>query len=455
MPDKPTPIVDRAGLRTDSFLYQTRGESFLSARKYALLADEMGLGKSRQAILAADRVGAKTIAIACPASVRPHWPREFRQWSKVNRSVHVVTRTTEELPGADVIVLSYAALIARAIWRQLRARRFDVLIIDEAQFAKSHRAARTKALYGRHCDGAGGLIENCKHTWLLSGTPAPNSVVELWPHLRAFGITDLTFDGFRHHFTVLRETKWGWVPVANRNVPELRELIKPIFLRRRVEQVLAELPPIRTVTTPIEAESGALLELQTDPALAPLRAALAANDDASVLRLIERASGDAIARLRCLTGLTKVPGTIELLHDELESDPAHKVVVFAHHRDVIRGLADGLAGFGAVVLTGETRPAERQAAIDRFATDPTCRVFVANLVAGGTGINLVAAAHVVIVEPSWVPAENQQAIARCRRIGQQRSVLARFLTIPDSLDAGIAAVLARKAAMLGELEAAA
>jgi SNF2 family DNA or RNA helicase len=227
-----------------------------------------------------------------------------------------------------------------------------------------------------------------------------------------------------------------------------------VFLRRRPEDVLDDFPGVRTATTPIEADAGALLE--DDLALRPLREALESGDEATILAAIARASGDAVAALRRRTGLAKLPGALELLREELEADPAHKVVVFAHHKAVVRGLATRLAKFGAVVLEGVTPPEERQRAIDRFASDPACRAFVANLVAGGTGISLVAAAHVVLVEPSWVPSENSQAIARCRRIGQARaSVLARFLTIPGSLDEGISAVLARKATMLAELEDAA
>jgi SNF2 family DNA or RNA helicase len=121
---------------------------------------------------------------------------------------------------------------------------------------------------------------------------------------------------------------------------------------------------------------------------------------------------------------------------------------------VINGLAAGLADYGAVTLEGATHPRDRQTAIDRFATDPTCRVFVAQIVAGGVGISLVAATHVVMVESSWSTAENHQAIARCRRFGQHRPVLARYLCVPDSLDGAIASILANKSKMGAELEAA-
>jgi SNF2 family DNA or RNA helicase len=186
--------------------------------------------------------------------------------------------------------------------------------------------------------------------------------------------------------------------------------------------------------------------------LAPLRAALERGDDGEILQLVAQASGGAIARYRRLLGLAKLPGTLMLLTEELRADPTHKAVVFAHHRAVIAGLITGLRPFGVVAVEGATGPAERQAAIDRFATDPTCRVFVGSITTAGTGISLVASSHVTILEPDWVPAVNQQAIARCRRHGQLRSVLARYVAVPHSLDEGIAEVLRRKTAMLAELE---
>jgi SWI/SNF-related matrix-associated actin-dependent regulator 1 of chromatin subfamily A len=367
--------------------YQHRGAAFLAAHKRALLGDQMGLGKSAQAIVAADLVGASSVLVICPASVRPHWPSEFARWSRRAWRPQVVTTTSETLdPAADLIVCSYATARAPAIFAQLMARRFDVLVLDEVQNCRTGSAQQTRAVYGRRGDGAGALLERAEHCWGLSGSIAPNGWArELYPHLRAFDVTNLTAQGFDHRFHVLKPTPWGDVPIAHRNMPELQELLRPVYLRRRIEDVAQDLPALRTTTTPIEADVRALLAAEASPALAELQAALAAGEDAEVLALLEHASGDTVARLRHGTGMLKVPGALALLRDELETDPAHKVVVFAVHRAVLAGLAEGLADFGAVLLDGATRPKDRQSAIDRFASDPACRVFVAQIVAAGSG----------------------------------------------------------------------
>ena len=388
--------------------------------------------------------------------MRPHWARETATWSRQAWSPQVVETTTEAIdPAAALIICSYATGTAPRILAQLLERDLDVLILDEAQHLKERSAARTRAVYGRHTDGAGGLIERAAYAWALSGTIAPNDASELWTHVRAFGQTGLSFSGWLHRYCACRPSAWGPVPVATRNAEELRALLRPFYLRRRLEQVLPELPSMRTITLPIEAEVGALLEAEADPALAPLRAALARGDDSEILHLISRASGEAIGRYRHLLGLAKLPGTLALLRDELEGDPRLKIVCFVHHRDVFAALVAGLEQFGVVSIEGSTRPTDRQAALDRFATDPSCRAFVGGITAAGTGISLIASAHVTIVEPDWVPSTNAQAIARCRRHGQSKSVLARYIVIPQSLDEAVAGVLQRKSAMLAELEPAA
>jgi SWI/SNF-related matrix-associated actin-dependent regulator 1 of chromatin subfamily A len=432
--------------------YQRAGAEFLARRRRAILGDAMGTGKSPTALVAMRLIGARTGAILTPASVRPHWFREADRWGGVH-SAQVVNTTSERLE-ADLVICSYATGTAPAILEQLLARNLDILILDEAQHLKERTAARTKAVYGRRTDGIGGLIARAEYCWGLSGTIAPNHAGELWAHARAFGRTDLSYPGWLHRYCVVRPGPYGPVPVATRNADELRTLLSTFYLRRRLEQVLPELPAVRTVVTPIGASSDAMLEAETDPALAPLRAALEHGDDAEVLHLIARASGDAIARYRHLLGMAKLPGALALLRDELEGDPRLKVVVFAHHRDVIAGLVAGLGPLGVVSIEGATCPADREMALDRFATDPSCRAFVGSITAANTGVSLIASAHVTIVEPDWVPATNHQAIARCRRHGQTKGVLARYLAVPHSLDDAIAAILQRKNAMLEDLETA-
>ena len=125
-----------------------------------------------------------------------------------------------------------------------------------------------------------------------------------------------------------------------------------------------------------------------------------------------------------------------------------KVVIFAHHRDVIMGLATRLSRFRPVTLTGETSPTDRQKAIDAFQTDPGVRLFIGNIVAAGTGITLTAASHCIFAELSWVPAELSQCEDRLHRIGTQDSVSVQHLVLEGSLDAMMVKVLLKKQRIL-------
>ena len=124
-----------------------------------------------------------------------------------------------------------------------------------------------------------------------------------------------------------------------------------------------------------------------------------------------------LAVARHETARAKVP-LVSAFIRELFENGSGKVTLFAHHKDIIAQLAEELACFGPVTLTGETAPKTRTQVVDRFHSDPACRLFIGNIVAAGTGITLApASSHCVFAEVSWVPAEMTQAEDRLHRVG--------------------------------------
>jgi SNF2 family DNA or RNA helicase len=423
--------------------HQPAGRDFLAARRVAFLLDSMGLGKSWCMVAAADHVGAATILLVTVAAARTHLTREFARHSP-GRRVQVLERGADPVTG-DVVIVSYALARAPKVWSQLAARRWDALVIDEGQALRTPGAKQTRAILGR-----GGLAERAERIWVLSGSLLPHHrVEEFYPYHRALLGETRSYAEYRHYFGILRETPWGVQHVQNRNVDEFKALIAPYVLRRRARDVIG-LPAVRYGTITVHAD-----QIGAEDVPEELRAALAAGDDDNVLAAIERASGDALARLRRIVGEAKLGPALELLRQELTDDPEHQVVILAWHTAVVRGLAQGLAPFGSVVLEGATPPRARQQAIDDFQAG-RARAFCAQIVAGGVGIDLSAAGHVVLVEQSWNPSDNAQAIARIVRPTQRRaSVLARFIALAGSIDEAVAGVLARKAAAGRQLEMAA
>jgi SWI/SNF-related matrix-associated actin-dependent regulator of chromatin subfamily A-like protein 1 len=417
----------------EPFAHQLEGRDFMAARRIAFLLDEMGLGKTWTMIAAADHVGARTVLVITPAAVRIHIAREIARFSP-GRQVQVVETGAVPITG-DVVIVSYALARAPKIWSQLAARRWDLLVIDEGQALRSPWTKQTRAILGR-----GGLHERADRVWVLSGSLLPHHrIEEFWAYARALLGDPRSYTEWRHHFGILRETHWGLQHIANRNVGEFKALVAPYTLRRRAADVIG-LPALRIGTITVTAG-----QLASEDVPVGLRAAIGTGDDRAILAAIEQASRDALARLLRVTGEAKLGPALELLREELNADPEHRIIAFAWHTAVLRGLAEGLASFGAVVLEGATPPRQRQEAIDRFQAG-AARVFCAQIVAGGAGIDLTAAGHVVLVEQSWSPSDNAQAIARIVRPTQRRSsVLARFIALAGSIDEAVAAVLARKA----------
>lgn len=397
------------------FPYQIEGARWLAARKSAILADEMGLGKSAQAITALDTVGVSTATIVCPASLCENWRREIEMWS---------------MGLFDYRILSYD----KAARDGLPAA--EAIVFDECHYLKSHAAKRTKVLLG-----SSSPANKAKYVWALSGTPAPNNVGELHPWLSFFGADVLGYPAFIKRYTNYTMTEYGPKIFSNKRetMPDLKAKLEPFMLRRRKEDVLKELPPVRWGDIRLAGGVGSV-----DKSLASKVAAdIELHDDLPP-------DEEHLAAMRRVVGQAKAGPLANFLADEL-CDSDHKIVVFAWHKDVLDALHEGLRPFGVARIDGSTPVAKRQGEVDAFQQDPKTRVFLGNIEAAGTGITLTASAHLVFAEMSWTPGHNAQAAMRVHRIGQRNSVLIRTATLLGSIDEGVNAVLARKTRNLEQL----
>lgn len=417
------------------FDYQTVGAQWLAERKHALLGDKMGLGKTIQAIEGCNLVQAQRVAVVCPAIARINWRREFDKWG---------------LYSPEVWIESFNKL---ALDKELRKRwaafKPDVLIVDEAHFLKSHDASRTKALYGPHCRGDG-LVRCAGRVWLLSGTIMPNHAGELFPHFRALWPEEMpgngTYADWINRYTHFIKGDHNVKVLGHKNEAELRSKLERVMLRRKTEDVLPDLPDTVYGEVTVDNEA-ALAEVKA------LEETIEAQE--LIYRLEEGApipEGDPhLAAFRRVCGVAKAGPVASLVHEELESGQVDKIVLFAHHREVVERLMQGLQRFNPVRVWGGDTPAGRQDAIDRFQNDPTVRVFVGQITACSTAVTLTAAHHCIFVEQSWVPAENQQATHRLSRISQKCTVFARIAILAGSIDEAIQGTLTRKVRALSQL----
>lgn len=436
--------------------YQETGHKWLMKKRWALLADDMGLGKSCQTIAAADGLSAQRILVICPAVARVNWRRQFALWSVFweERDFKVCYTLTDSPSERCIVSYEYVS----ANYLLLRQWEWDLVVVDEVQFAKSTGAERAKAVFGKK-----GVIRNTKRLWALSGTPSPNNNSELWILLYTFGVTDLPYEDFVRRYCISYNANGRrFIKGNNREMDaEVRGLLSKIMLRRKKEEVMKDLPPIFYEDVVVEAGE-VDLEIETSfqeyyPAerRAELETILE-NDRRLVTETVQRLSftksglkvlegiAASVSTLRRYTGLQKVKGAVELIDGELEAGDYEKIVIFAIHRDVIEGMRQRLSKWKPVTLYGGTSAQHRQRNIDKFVNNPKCRVFIGNIQAAGTAITLTVAHQVLFVEQSWVPGENAQAAMRCHRLGQTETVFVRFLGLADSIDQAIASVLKRK-----------
>lgn len=398
--------------------YQKAGIAYAASRKSVLIGDEMGLGKTIQALgLINLDTAIQTVLVVAPKSLLLNWQREAEKW---------LTRTVE------LTIINYDMVWKRA---DLTERTWDLVVYDESQYLKNPKAKRTRA----------SLAIPAKRRVFLTGTPILNRPVELWPIVNAIDPEGLgrNFFGFAQRYCGAKQIRAGrkmvWDFTGASNLEELQDKMRQRFMVRRLKKdVLTELPAKRRQIIPLEA-NGASSILKVEKKLIEQ---LGFEEAARALEG-QSAAFTEMAKLRHDLGVAKVEKALDHIKDMLDS--VEKVIVFAHHHDVIDGLQAGLSEFGCATVTGQTPEADRQAAVDRFQTDPGCRVFLGNIKAAGVGLTLTAASTVVFVEQDWTPGWMAQAEDRAHRIGQTESVLVQYLVFDGSMDAVLAQTLVSKA----------
>jgi SWI/SNF-related matrix-associated actin-dependent regulator 1 of chromatin subfamily A len=407
------------------------------------LAFDMGLGKSAIALAVAKKRGVKRLLILCPAIGKLVWAKEVAKWWGPATKVFVVDDPkTLYMGGGGIFILSYSRVSMDPLFADVVAggEPFEMTVLDEAHALKNPVANRTKGVLNMMLPKLGFVLP-------MSGTPTPNHAGELFPILRrVFPETVRKDDGKLMRQSEFEDTyckvvnRWfGGRSVrtieGSKNVEALRQRIGPHFMRKTKKDALPDLPDMTFDTYPIPAPSAPSWGID-----------FSGMSDEEVEDYMTRPEAH-VMRNRHLTGLAKVPGAIEAVSDML--DNCHrKALAFAHHKDVIDGLAHGLGAYCPVKITGETTPKERNRAIDGFLTNPACRVFVGNITAAGTSITLVGdrneVSDVFFVEADYSPGNNIQAASRIHRIGQKDAVQVWFLTAHGTIDDRIGEILARK-----------
>jgi SWI/SNF-related matrix-associated actin-dependent regulator 1 of chromatin subfamily A len=426
------------------FPHQIEGVAFLLGRKRAILADDMGLGKTRQAIVSLrHRTPGGRRLVVCPASVKRNWAREISVIAP-DSSILVIEGTVQISATAEWVIINYD-ILGRHV-DELQRVPWAALVFDEAHYLKNHTSARSKL--SRQLTALAAAATPALAVQLLTGTPLTSRPRDLFVLLQlAAHPLGRSFLSFAKRYCAAEKGEYGWKTGGASNIEELTVQLHGVMLRRSKDDVLALPPKLRT-WLPVEVPSGTGAR-----AIKKVFELLAEKDTRPVpSRDVElRRRGKLLAFLveaRQALAFAKATTTLDFVRNAV--DQGEKVIVFSCFDDPIQTLAKEL-GQAAVVVTGKTPAAMRQELVDRFQTDADARVFVANIIAGGTGLNLTAATQVVFNDLDWVPTNHWQAEDRAYRIGQTRTVNVTYFVARDTIDDFVQAVLETKAALVNAI----
>jgi superfamily II DNA or RNA helicase len=444
------PVAVPAGLRAELRDYQRHGLTWLaeltSLGLGACLADDMGLGKTITLIAlhlhrreTTDQGGGPTLVV-CPASLLGNWEAEIRRFAPgvAVRRHHGSTRDLDGVRDGFVLTTygtmrNDAAILAEVPW--------DLVVADEAQHVKNSRSAAARAL--RSIPSTARVA--------LTGTPVENDLTELW------SILDWAIPGLLGSRGAFRKV-WA-APIESGLEPtkarQFADLIGPFLLRRRKSDpgIAPELPP--------KTETDHLLGLTREQVV--LYETLVRDS----MRRIEEADEETRRGLvlKLLTGLKQICNhpahflrqpnpklrgrseKVELLDELVGTVVAEDgaVLVFTQYVAMARLLERHLAttGISHQLLHGGTPVRERDAMVARFQAGEV-PVFLLSLKAGGTGLNLTRADHVIHLDRWWNPAVEDQATDRAYRIGQTKPVQVHRFVTQGTIEERIAELLARK-----------
>jgi SNF2 family DNA or RNA helicase len=398
----------------------------------ACLADDMGLGKTIQALAVLQaRAGGGPAMVVAPTSVCGNWLAEIRRFAPtLNALIYGEGDRAALIESAgprDVVIVSYTLMLQSQ--ETFAARTWYTLVADEAQAVKNAGAKRSLALFDLRAD----------FRMALSGTPIENRLAELWSIMRFCNPGLLgTLSRFNERFATPIERN------RDRDAQRmLRRLIAPFVLRRTKAEVLQELPPrteLLLTITPEPAEAAHYEALRRVAVAAAESAAIGEQSGQAHLHILAQLT--KLRRAACDPRLTNpdlgMVGAKVRAFAELAAELAangHKALVFSQFVDFLTLLRAPLdaAGIRYQYLDGATPAAERSRRVAAFQSGEG-DLFLISLKAGGYGLNLTAADYIVIADPWWNPAAEDQAMGRAHRIGQLRPVTAYRLVSKGTLE---------------------
>lgn len=465
--------------------HQKQGVDFALKRRGTLLGMEQGTGKTAAAIWSAFswltlNPTWKSCLVVCPSSLRINWTLEINNWMETfvlrgDWTVGIVT-DCNSFPDATFTIVSYDMIHRPGVTEHVhRPEAWDIAILDEGQYIQSMSSLRCRHILGETKKDKATKLDvvvtpalKAKRKLVLSGTPMMNKIINLYPILKWLAPQDWNYWPFAIRYCGGKRGYKNRIEVNGAsNTEELHRRLttgpKALLFRVLKKDVLKDLPDKmhKIVTLPVPEGVRIMLDQEKrlyslrDETLAQLRkaretAALEKTEEHRARILLLRKQRSALfgqmSTIRKQLAITKAPLAIAHLKAMLDSD-VHKVLLFGTHRAPLSSIADAMSEYGSQLLLGGTEATARNEMVVKFQNDPAMRVFVLSSKAGGTGLTLHAANHVVMFEPEWTDASAQQCVDRAHRYGQTRGVVCDWLCFEESLDVKLLQTSLNKASL--------
>jgi hypothetical protein len=431
-------------LKVEVLPYQLDGIGFAAGAGRAILADDMGLGKTLQGIgvaeLLAREADIRKVLVVCPASVKSQWRSEILRFSV--RDCQIVlgsagARGAQYENGRFFTICNYEQVL-RDILAIERAK-WDLIILDEGQRIKNWEAKTTQTVKSLRSPFA----------LVLSGTPLENRLDDLFSVVefiddRRLGPTFRFFD--RHRVTDEKGKVLGY-----KDLDVLRQMLRPVLLRRTRSSVMKDLPLRTTEIVRIApTDEQACIEVEQ----MKIVSAIVRKPYISEMDLLRLQKALLMARMNADSTFlvdkhppgfsTKLERLQELL-EELAAEEERKIVLFSEWTTMLGLIERQIRRLRLeyVRLDGSVPQKKRQQLVHQFQRDAACRVFLTTN-AGSTGLNLQSANTVINVDLPWNPAVLEQRIARAHRMGQKNPVQVYLLVTEGTIEEKLLGTLSAK-----------
>lgn len=430
--------------KTNPFPHQIEGFNYGVTKQSLLIADEQGLGKTKEAIdIAVARKNngeVKKCLIICGVnSVKYNWDKEIKIHSNEKSFILDADSTdnrlvqlkqwivSDKLFGVINIESLRKESLVEELVRYIDKGLLEMIVVDEIHKAKNGQCLQGKMLRKL----------KPKYRYGLTGTPIMNKADELWNIFSWLGVEKKSFYAFRNTYCTMGGYG-NYQIVGYKNLDELNLRLNRVMLRRKKDEVL-DLPDKIQQTDYIEM-SDRHRQIYNE-----IRLGLISEIDDIVLNPNPLTS---LLRLRQCTGGVigednpKLDRLMELVEEITAS--GKKAVVFSQWAKVTKNLRKKMKKFNPAYIDGDIKSLDRQKEVDRFQNDKTCKAIIGTIGAMGTGLTLTAGTYVIFMDKAWTPADNEQAMDRCHRIGTTGTVNVITLVVKNSIDERIEEVLVEK-----------